>query len=430
MSEIYKEDFVVSDFHSRDLTHIDFKYEHKTQCPKCADEGADNSGDNLHVFGLDDNQEPLGAKCFSCDFKVPSMAHERSKKTGGFGSTEPTKSYSNNTIRSRVKRKPDDLDKKRLTLEEINKINSETVDVLPIKYRGLQRYNKIMEKIGVRWKIGKSLDGSDVVERMYFPVFYFNGDKRELVGYRIRVAYKNGEPYKDFYAKGYSGIDGSELLGKSYNSKIADTLIVVGGEVDLITVMGAAQDIMQRYKAHSINVVSVINGEKSLAESLKSDYDWVVSHNKIVLAMDNDKAGQDAIDEALKVLPTEQCYSANFGEYNDPNAYGLELEQLKSDIYWKVQPFDDFGYLPMEPLVWVSGLISLLVHQLVNQQLLMLGKMLGFHYHHISKRLTHLKPHLVAMGLKKFQLWLVRTSLKSLVKKRVLSFTRHIDKSI
>ena len=94
------------------------------------------------------------------------------------------------------------------------------------------------------------------------------------------MAYKNGHPEKDFYVQGYCGIDGAELIGKSYNPKIADTLIVVGGEVDLITTMGAVEDIMARYKAHSINVVSVVNGEKSLAESLKADYDWVVSHNK------------------------------------------------------------------------------------------------------------------------------------------------------
>lgn len=350
MSEIYNEGFIVEDFHGTDLSHIDFQHEHKTQCPKCAENGGDNSGDNLHVYGLDDNGEPLGAKCFTCDFKVPSMAHERDKASGGFATAQPTKSFSNNTLRAKVKRKPDDLDAKRLTVQQIADINSKSVDKLPIKYRGLQRYNKIMEKIGVRWVIGKDHAGNDVVEKMLFPVYYFNGDKRELVGYRVRVAYKNGHPEKDFYVQGYCGIDGAELIGKSYNPKIADTLIVVGGEVDLITTMGAVEDIMARYKAHSINVVSVINGEKSLAESLKADYDWVVSHNKIILAMDNDKAGQDAIDEALKILPTEQCYAANFGNYKDPNSYGLEVDQLKNDIYWKVQPFDDFGYMGADEL--------------------------------------------------------------------------------
>ena len=38
-----------------DISYIDFTYEHKVQCPKCASEGCDKSHDNLHVYGLDDN---------------------------------------------------------------------------------------------------------------------------------------------------------------------------------------------------------------------------------------------------------------------------------------------------------------------------------------------------------------------------------------
>ena len=36
-----------------DVSYIDFTYTHKTQCPSCASEGRDNSGDNLHVYGVD-----------------------------------------------------------------------------------------------------------------------------------------------------------------------------------------------------------------------------------------------------------------------------------------------------------------------------------------------------------------------------------------
>ena len=33
-----------------DISNIDFTYEHKAQCVKCASEGGDKSGDNLHVY--------------------------------------------------------------------------------------------------------------------------------------------------------------------------------------------------------------------------------------------------------------------------------------------------------------------------------------------------------------------------------------------
>lgn len=350
MSNFYNEDFIVNDFHGVDLSHIDFKKEYKTQCPSCADRGEDNSGDNLHIFGLDDNGMPLGANCFHCDFAVPSLKNvlenEDDKQKSGFTIRS---SSENNTLRSRVKRKSPEMDKKKLTKEQIDEVFSNTVDTLPIKYRGLQRYNSLMKKIGVRWKLIE-VNNEYIVEKMYFPVYYYDGDKRELVGYRVRYAYRNGEQVKDFRVLGYCGVDTVEPLGKSVNSKVADTLIIVGGEIDLITTMGAMNDLKQRYRSHSINVISTISGEGSLSETIKNDYDWIVSHKKIVLAMDNDSAGQKAIDDALKVLPTEQCYLANFGEYKDPNDYGLETTQLQQDIYWNVQPVDDFGYVGADEL--------------------------------------------------------------------------------
>ena len=348
MSKIYNEENQVENFHGEDLSHIDFTYEHKVQCVKCASNGGDTSCDNFHVFGLDENKEPLGANCFTCGYAVPSMKKER--ESSGIKTQTKKSNTSNNSIRSRVKRKPDDLDANRLTPEQIKETHENTLDVLPIKFRGLQRYNKIMQEIGVRWVIGKDEEGKDVVENMLFPTYYYNGDERELVGYRVRTNYEDGKPTKKFRGYGYTGVEGSEFLGKSFSPNIKDTLIIVGGEVDLITTLGAMQDLMARYKAHSINVVSVVAGEKSLTECIKADYDWVVSHKRIVLALDNDQAGHDAMDDALKVLPTEQCYSANFGNYKDPNSYGLEIDQLKSDIYWNVQPFDDFGYMGADEL--------------------------------------------------------------------------------
>lgn len=348
MSKIYNTDFQVLDFHGVDLSHVDFTYEHKIQCVKCAESGGDTSCDNFHVFGLDDNKEPLGANCFTCGFAVPSMKKER--ESGNKNQNKENSASTNNSIRSRVKRKPDDLDKLRLTPEQIKETEEGTTPTLPIKFRGLQRYNSIMEKIGVRWVIGSDSEGKDVVYNMLFPTYYFNGDSRELVGYRVRTNHDGENLVKQFRGYGYTGNEGTEFLGKSFSPNVKDTLIIVGGEVDLITTLGAMQDLMARYKAHSINVVSVINGEKSLSECIKNDYDWVVSHKKIILALDNDQAGHEAMDEALKILPTEQCYSANFGTYKDPNSYGLELDQLKSDIYWNAQPFDDFGYVGADEL--------------------------------------------------------------------------------
>ena len=49
----------LKEWHGVDISDIDFTYEHKTQCVKCASEGGDRSGDNLHVYGLDDDGRSL-----------------------------------------------------------------------------------------------------------------------------------------------------------------------------------------------------------------------------------------------------------------------------------------------------------------------------------------------------------------------------------
>ena len=53
----------LKEWYGEDISDINFTYPHKTQCPKCANEGGDRSGDNLHVYGLDDDGNSLKAPC-------------------------------------------------------------------------------------------------------------------------------------------------------------------------------------------------------------------------------------------------------------------------------------------------------------------------------------------------------------------------------
>ena len=54
--------------------HIDFSYEHKTACPVCRSQGMDESGDNLHIYGEDENGLPRGSFCFCCQTTIVSVA--------------------------------------------------------------------------------------------------------------------------------------------------------------------------------------------------------------------------------------------------------------------------------------------------------------------------------------------------------------------
>ena len=57
----------LKEWHGVDVSYIDFTYEHKEQCPKCASDGMDKSHDNLHVYGLDDDGGSLGCHYFTAE---------------------------------------------------------------------------------------------------------------------------------------------------------------------------------------------------------------------------------------------------------------------------------------------------------------------------------------------------------------------------
>lgn len=318
-----------------DVSHIDFNVEGNYRCPACEYIGADRKGDNLRVFGLDRNGEPLGAKCFKEDhFNIPSMNYI--VESGGESKIGEKKlSVKNNTVRNRVKVLPKDFKDLIISDSKRDEIIATTTDTLNVKYRGLQRYNDVSQKNGIRYKIV-----DDKVTEMYTPFYHFDGEKNILTGYQVRVV-----GTKQFFTVGYANTDINDFVGKSFNTKVADALIIVGGAVDYVTTQGAINDLMQRYKTHSINVVSTVTGEQSCASSIRADYDWVVAHKKIILALDNDDAGWKAIDDALSVLPSEQCFTANFGNFKDPAEFKLDSQALASAVYWDVQSVDDVGII-------------------------------------------------------------------------------------
>ena len=71
--------------------HINFSYEHKTACPVCRSQGNDESGDNLHVYGNNEEGLSNGAFCFCCGTTIVSVEKaledeaERSESKGNNG---------------------------------------------------------------------------------------------------------------------------------------------------------------------------------------------------------------------------------------------------------------------------------------------------------------------------------------------------------
>ena len=283
-------------------------------CPQCRESGGDSSGDNFHWYG-----EEKGGHCWACGFTVHSQAFlEEMKESGGFKSV---------TISNIDRNK---FEEKKRNQEDIDNLLSELNSELTIKYRGLDK--NVCSDLGVHWKY----DSSRKVSHMYFPATYLEDGEIKVSGYKIR------QHPKDFYSKGYVG-KVNLLAGQT--QAVTDTLVVVGGEICLISAKQMLAPIEKKYN-RQINVVSSLLGEDSTADCLKTQIEWVEKHKKIILALDNDDAGKKATQKCLDFLPKDKLFTANL-RYKDANDYikNKDTESYMQDAYWNVSAVEDYGII-------------------------------------------------------------------------------------
>ena len=144
---------------------------------------------------------------------------------------------------------------------------------------------------------------------------YMMGDT--LINIKYRDGKKNFKLYK-----------GAEKIFYNINSIIGyDTCIIVEGEMDALSF----------HEAGLPNVISVPNGATLNSNNL--DYldnciDYFEDKEKIILAVDNDEAGQALQQELIRRLGAEVCFTVDFNECKDANEYLLKhgKEKLKQCI--------------------------------------------------------------------------------------------------
>ena len=134
---------------------------------------------------------------------------------------------------------------------------------------------------------------------------YFVGD--EL----INVKYRDGR-------KNFKLVKGAEKVFYNLNSIFnSDIAVVVEGELDALAL----------HEAGVRNVVSVPNGATLNSNNL--DYldnciDYFCDKEKVILALDEDEAGQALRYEFIRRLGAELCFVARFGDAKDANEYLLK----------------------------------------------------------------------------------------------------------
>jgi len=134
---------------------------------------------------------------------------------------------------------------------------------------------------------------------------YVMGD--ELINVKYRDGRKNFKLYK-----------GAEKVFYNINSIVNhDACVIVEGEIDVLSF----------HEAGIKNVVSVPNGatlNHNNLDYLDNCIDYFVDKEKIILAVDQDEAGQALQQELIRRLGAEVCYLVNFIDCKDANEYLLK----------------------------------------------------------------------------------------------------------
>lgn len=213
------------------------------QCPSCAARGGDNSEDNLAIY------EDLSYHCFNCGYNKSNM------EVGGMipeMKTTPSKP-SMPMIPGHVQA----LDSRGLTLETCQKFNV---------------------------RVGQS-SGKDVA---IFPVY----EGTTVIKQKIRGL----EDKKLMIQTGQS--KSLEMFGKNIfqpSKRIA--VVITEGEYDAMAI----------HQATGYPAVSGLRGAQGAAKEIRANMEWLAQWKHVILCFDNDKAGEEAAEKALKEFEPGTC---------------------------------------------------------------------------------------------------------------------------
>lgn len=287
---------------------IDLSYEHKQACPRCVSEGRDKSKNNLHVYGLDSDGTHRGAKCFACYYTVPSEAWLEEH-----GEVQEEEEY--------------DYVGSHFDAEVNKKIKADT-GIETKGYRGIR--TDISKWFGVRYQYSQE-DGSIA------STFYPTTKGYEIAGYKVRKHPKDfAGPY------GETGKD-CELFGQFRFKVASGTCLIVGGELDVLSAYQMLDDNQKNKQYATPAVVSSTIGETAAYKQIQAQYAFFNQFKKIIIAMDSDKAGEDAAAKIAKVLPRGKVYLMT-QKHKDPNKALVDgREQDFINDFWSAKPYTPAG---------------------------------------------------------------------------------------
>ncbi len=258
---------------------------HKTSCPDCG------SHDNLAVYQHDDDS--YSATCFgaSCERSFLHWDFDNDCEMG----EEP---------RERVQNNDDFFDELEGKTKMSNLPSMEDImdDCIAIDLPERKLRADVLDLYGVKVKIQ---DDGSTVDAHYYPTYRLDDTgEAQHVGFRRRGRFPEGHE-KAGQLKDFNGVIGDAKKGITmFGQWLVDPskykrVIVFEGEIDAMT---GHTMIAQRAKYDGFaGCVSVPSGAN--ISGIKPQLEYLAKFDEIFLCFDNDKAGKELQEKAVKVLP-------------------------------------------------------------------------------------------------------------------------------
>ena len=289
-------------------------------CPQCG------SSDALAIYA-----DGGGSHCFSCSYTELSKDYKEELDSKQSKSKVRVKSTTGTDMQQQTNEVKST--KPAITDEENQAIKGQT-SVTGNGFRGIR--DDIYKMFGVRHGFDEST--GEVVEQ-YYPVT----QDGQLAGYKIREVPKN------FRSKGRTGADCDLFMSFKFN-RGGKYVVITEGEVCALSGYQMLKDYnLKRGSEFEIAVVSPTTGANS-QKQIAANYKFLDSFDNIILALDNDKAGKEAVDKIIPVLPKGKVkiMQMRYKDHNDYLEKGKEKEYINDFYAAKVRV--PVGVLPSSSL--------------------------------------------------------------------------------
>lgn len=304
-----------------------------TSCPECG------SSDALAIYA-----DGGGAHCFSCSYTEMSEDYKEQ--------LDSKQSKSKNRVKSTIGKDMEQLSNevksnKPVITEEETKAIKDNTSIAGNDFRSIR--DDTYKVFGVRH--GYAEDTGEVVEQ-YYPVT----QDGQLVGWKIREVPKN------FRSKGRTGADCELFMAFKFN-RGGKYVVICEGEVCSLSAYQMLKDYnTKRGSDFEIAVVSPTTGANS-QKQIANNYKFLDKFDNIILAMDNDKAGQDAIEKIIPVLPKGKVkiMSLRFKDHNEYLEKGKEKEYVND--FYAAKPYVPVGVLAS------TGIYERMLEQVLQEKI-------------------------------------------------------------